>query len=232
MGAASKTGSCFCASLSLPWPVRRPVVALGRFLTLDLVVRCLSTGGAVIEFWCLGTRCWSPVPSTLRQLENLSIFLGFRGYGYGFPPPIAGRSFIGGTSACSGSLLRLTAVSLAYELGVAVFCGGGFPHRYWWLPVFPSFRCGGRLRLIYPCCFVHRLVFRSILAYSRLSFMGVFGGLVQVFSCLALSVPVGVRSGFAPADFSSLWVCLVVRIKRSYFLQGCVSARVSTRALA
>ena len=29
----------------------------------------------------------------------------FRGYGSGFLPPTAGRSFIGGTSACSGSLL-------------------------------------------------------------------------------------------------------------------------------
>ena len=56
------------------------------------------------------------------------------------------------------------------------------------------------------------IYFRSILASSRLSFVWVFGGLVQVFSCLALSVPVGVRSGFAPADFSSLWFCLVERI--------------------
>ena len=56
------------------------------------------------------------------------------------------------------------------------------------------------------------IYFRSILASSRLSFVWVFGGLVQIFSCLALSVPVGVRSGFAPADFSSLWFCLVVRI--------------------
>ena len=31
---------------------------------------------------------------------------------------------------------------------------------------------------------------------------------MQVFSCFALSVPVGVCSGFAPADFSSLWFCL------------------------
>ena len=53
------------------------------------------------------------------------------------------------------------------------------------------------------------IYFQSILASSRLSFVWVFGGLVQVFSCLALSVPVGVRSGFAPADFSSLWLCLV-----------------------
>ena len=56
------------------------------------------------------------------------------------------------------------------------------------------------------------IYFRSILASSRLSFVWVFGGLVQVFPCLALSVPVGVRSGFAPADFSSLWFCLVERI--------------------
>ena len=77
MGAASTSVSCVCASSSLPWPVRRPAVAIGRFLTLDLVVRCSSTSGAVIEFWRPGTLCWSPVPSTLRQLENLSVFLGF-----------------------------------------------------------------------------------------------------------------------------------------------------------
>ena len=77
MGAASQTGSCFCASLSLSWPVRQPAVALGCFLTLDLVVRCSSTSGVVIEFWYPVTRCWSLVPSTLRQLENLSTFLGF-----------------------------------------------------------------------------------------------------------------------------------------------------------
>ena len=49
----------------------------GAFLTLDLVVRCSSTSGAEIEFWRPGTLCWSPVLSTLRRLENLSVFLGF-----------------------------------------------------------------------------------------------------------------------------------------------------------
>ena len=48
------------------------------------------------------------------------------------------------------------------------------------------------------------IYFRSILASSTLSFVWVFSGLVQVFSCLALSVPVRVRSVFSPADFSSL----------------------------
>ena len=49
----------------------------GVFLTLDLVVRCSSTSGAEFEFWCPGTLCWSPLPSTLRRLENLAIFLVF-----------------------------------------------------------------------------------------------------------------------------------------------------------
>ena len=131
MGAASKTGSCICASLSLPWPVRRPAVSLGRFLTLDLVVRCLSTSGAVIEFWCPGTRCWSPVPYTLRRLGTLSVFLGFEVLDPGFLPPTSGRSFIGGTSARSGLILRVTAVSLAFGLATAVFRGGfRFTHGY------------------------------------------------------------------------------------------------------
>ena len=47
------------------------------FLTLDLVIRCSSTSGAEFEFWCPGTLCGSPVPSTLRRLEILSIFLEF-----------------------------------------------------------------------------------------------------------------------------------------------------------
>ena len=45
----------------------------------------------------------------------------------GFLPSTAGRSFVGGTSACSGPLLRVTAVALAFGLANAVFrCGGGF----------------------------------------------------------------------------------------------------------
>ena len=181
MGAASTAVSCVCSSLSLPCPVHRPAVALGRFLTLDLVVRFSSTSSAEMEFWRPGTLCWSPVHSTLRRLENLSIF---RGYGSGFLPPTASRSFIGGTSAWSGPLLRVTAISLAFGLATAVFrCGGG--------------SCTGMV---------------SILASSRLSLLWVFSGLVQVLACLTLSVPVGVRSVLSPAGFSSLWLCLVERI--------------------
>ena len=64
-------------------------------------------------------------------------FSVFRGYGSGFLPPTASRSFIGGTSAWSGPLLRVTAVSLAFGLATAVFrCGGGFTHGYGLSPVF------------------------------------------------------------------------------------------------
>ena len=45
-----------------------------------------------------------------------------------------------------------------------------------------------------------------------LTLLWIFSGLVQVLSCLALSVPVGVRSVLSPVGFSSLWLCLVERI--------------------
>ena len=124
--------TCICASLSLPWPVRRPAVALGRFLMLDLVVRCSSTSGAEFEFWCPGTLCWSPVHAALRRLgKPIGLPWFFEVMDPVFFLPTAGRSFIGGTSAWSGPLLQVTAVSLAFGLATAVFCGsGGLTHRY------------------------------------------------------------------------------------------------------
>ena len=140
MGAASKTGSCICASLSLPWQVRRPAIALGHFLTLDLVARCSSTSGAVIEFWCPGTRCWSPVPSTLRRVGTFSVFLGFEVLDPGFLPPTSGRSFIGGTSAWSGPLLRATAVSGLWAGDCGLLRRRRIHARVWLSPVFLSFQ--------------------------------------------------------------------------------------------
>ena len=106
----------------------------------------------------------------------------FRGYGSGFLPPTAGRSFIGGTSAWSGPLLRVTAFSLAFGLVTAVFrCSGKFTHGYGLSPVFLSFGSGGRrcLSTLDALC-VDRKFFRSILATSRLSLLWIFSGLVQV----------------------------------------------------
>ena len=55
-------------------------------------------------------------------------------------------------------------------------------------------------------CASTEIYFRSILASSRLSFEWWFQRAWQVFSCLALLVPVGVLPNFSPADFSSLWL--------------------------
>ena len=118
-GAASTASSSVCAFLSLPCPV----------------VRCSSAGGA--EFRVLAS--WGPL-LVLRQLKSSRSSSNLlRWLLSGFLPPTAGGSFIGGTSACSGPLLRVTAISLAFGLATAVFrCGGGFAHGYGWSPVFPS----------------------------------------------------------------------------------------------
>ena len=112
----------------------------------------LVHSGAAFEFWHPGALCWFPVRSTLRQLKsshsssNLSRWLLS-----GFPPPTAGRSFIGGTSVCAGPLRRVTAISLAFGLAATVFrFDGGLMRGYGWSPVFPSFGSGGRRRLMYP----------------------------------------------------------------------------------
>ena len=124
------------------------------------------------EFWRPGVLYWSPVRLTLWRLKSSrSSSTSSRWLLSGFLPPTAGRSFVGGTLACSGPLLRVTAISLAFGLATVVFCcGGGFTPGYWWLPVFPSFGCGGRRRLIYPWCFVHRPEFISGQSWPLLDF--------------------------------------------------------------
>ena len=184
----------------------------GACLTLCQVICCSSASGAESKCWRPGALCWSPVRYTLRLLKtsrsssDSRLLMGFS--------PSHCWSLLGGTSACSGPLLRMTAISLAFGLATAVFrCGGGFTRGYGWSPVFPSFGNGRRRRLVpLMLCASTGNSFWSILASSRLSFVWDFSGLVQVFSCLALSVPVGVRSIFSPAGFSSLWLCLVERI--------------------
>ena len=134
MGAASTAVSCVCASLSLPCPVRWLAVAMGCFLTLDLVVRCSSTSGAEIEFWRPGTLCGSPVHSTLRQLKNLSVFLEFS------------RLWVRFSSSHCWSLLHWRHLS-GLRPASAGDCYLRFTRGYGSLPVFPSFGSGGRRRL-------------------------------------------------------------------------------------
>ena len=117
-----------------------------------------SSRSLLVRVWCrfrvLGS--WGPLlvrcslysPAT----EILSFFLeSFEVTDEGFLPPTAGRSFIEGTSACSGLLLRVTATSLAFGLATAVFrYGSWFTRGYGWSPFLPSFGSGGRLRLVHP----------------------------------------------------------------------------------
>ena len=106
-------------------------VAMGRscrsiwsFVARPLVVPRSSSG-------VLGPSVGLQFPLLSGSWKTSRSSSDFRGYGSGFLPPTDGRSFIGGTSACCSSLLRLTAVSPAIGLAFAVFCGGGgFPRVY------------------------------------------------------------------------------------------------------
>ena len=146
-------------------------------LPLDLVVHCSSACGAEFEFWRPGP--WGPlwVPCSLYSpaTEILSFFLeSFEVVDEGFLPPTAGPSLIGGTSACSGPLLRVTATSLAFGLATAVFryCGW-FTRGYGWSPVLHSFgewRTATTRVPLMPCASTG-IYFWSILASSRLNFV-------------------------------------------------------------
>ena len=100
----------------------------GACLPLNQVVRCTFASGAVVRVLAY----WGPllVPGSIYSPANeiLSFFLdSFEVVVSGFLPPTTGRSFIGGTSVCSGLLLRVTAISLVFGLVTAVFrCGGGY----------------------------------------------------------------------------------------------------------
>ena len=137
----------------------------------------------VVVKWFYSSHCWS-----LLHWRRLSVFR----------PASAGDRYL--------SSLR------AGDCGLPL--RGRVHARVWMVACLPLLRVWWTAPSHVPLklCASTGIYFRSILASSRLSFVWVFGGRVQVFSCLALSVPVGVRSGFAPADFSSLWLCLVERI--------------------
>ena len=69
-GAASTASSSVCASLSLPCPVRRPVVVMGRVCrAIKSFVACPQVVQS-FEFWRPGALCWFAVCSTLRQLKS------------------------------------------------------------------------------------------------------------------------------------------------------------------
>ena len=187
----------------------------GTCLLLNQVVCCSSTSGAVFRVLA----SWGPllVPGSIYSpaTEILSFFLD------SFEVVVKWFS----SSHC-WPLLHWRHLNVFWpSVGDRYLSGlragdGGLPQRrrvlarVWMVACLPLLRVWRTApsRVPLMLCASTGIYFRSILASSRLSFVWVFGGLVQVFSCLTLSVPVGVLSGFAPADFPSLWLCLVERI--------------------
>ena len=117
----------------------RPAVAIGRAYRSMVVVVARPHVVPGVEFWRPGDRSWSPVRSALRHVRSSrSSSESFEVVQAGFFPPTAGRSLIGGTSACFG-------------LATAVLhCCGWVTLGYGWSPVLPSFGRGGLRQLLYP----------------------------------------------------------------------------------
>ena len=188
----------------------------GACLPLDQVVRCSSASG--VEFRVLAS--WGPLlvpgliysPTTgilLFFLDSFEVVVEWFSSSHCwlllhwrhlsvFRPASAGDRYLSGLRAgdCGLPLRRRVRA------------------RVWMVACLPLLRVWRTApsRVPLMLCASTGIYFRSIWPLLDFPLCGVFGGLVQVFSCLALSVPVGVRSGFAPADFSSLWLCLVERI--------------------
>ena len=179
----------------------------GAYLPLDHVVRCSSASGAVVQVLASLGPLLVPgsFDSPADEILSFEVVVEWFSSSHCWSP-LYWRHLSVFRPASAGDRLR------AGDCGLPL----------WWrvraqvmmvacLPLFRVWRTAPS-HIPLMLCASTGIYFLSILASSRLSFVGVFGGLVQVFSCLALSVPVGVRSGFAPADFSSLWFCLVERI--------------------
>ena len=174
-GAASKALSSLCASLSLPCPVCRPAVTMGRayqsiksFVARPLVVPSF-------EFWRPGALCWSPVRFTLRQLKFsrsssnrsrwlLSVFFSFHCWSLlhwrhlsVFRPASAGDRYLSGLRAGDYGLPLRRLVHA----------------RVWMVACLPLLREWRTVMSHVPLmlCASTGIYFRSVLASSRLSFV-------------------------------------------------------------
>ena len=186
----------------------------GVFWALDLVVRCSSTGGAEFEFWCPGSSVGSQFALLPGNWKTSAVVLGFSRLWVRFSSHYWSLLYWRHLS-----VVLPTSVGDCYLSGLwAGYCSLPLRRRIharvWFVACLPppSGVEDGNVSVPLMLCALTGIDFWSILASSRLSLLWVFSVLVQVLSCLALSVPVGVRSVFSPAVFSSLWLCLVVRI--------------------
>ena len=96
----------------------RPAVSIGHAYHSMVVVIARPQVVPDFEFWRPGDLFLSPVRSARRQVRSsCSSWESFEVVQAGFLPPTAGSSFIGGTSACSGPLLRMAAILSGLRAG-------------------------------------------------------------------------------------------------------------------
>ena len=141
-------------------------------LPLDVVVVVRPHVVPGFEFWQPGDLFWSPVRSALRQVRSSrSSSESFEVVQAGFLPPTAGRSLIGGTSACSGPLLRVAALLSGLRAGDCGLPLLRIGHARVWViacpPLLRERRAAATLIPLMPCASAG-ISFRSILASSRL----------------------------------------------------------------
>ena len=159
--------------MSLPCLVR-PVGGRDRAcLPLDVVVVARLHVVPGFEFWRPGYLFWSPVRSARQQVRSSrSSSESFEVIQAGFLTPTAGRSLIGGTSACSGPLLRVAALLSGLRAGDCGLPLLQIGHARVWVvacpPLLRERRAAATLVPLIPCASAG-ISFRSILASSRLS---------------------------------------------------------------
>ena len=131
----------------------------------------------LVRMWCRvsssGDLLWSPVRSALRQVRySRSSSESFEVVQAGFLPPTAGRSLIGGTSACSGPLLRVAALLSGLRAGDCGLPLLQIGHARVWVvacpPLLRERRAAATLVPLMPCASAG-ISFRLVLASSKLS---------------------------------------------------------------
>ena len=149
----------------------RPAVAIGRAYRSMVVVIARPHVVPGVEFWQPGDLSWSPVRSALWQVRSSrSSSESFEVVQAGFLPPTAGCSLIGGTSACSGPFLRVTALLSGLRAGDCGLPLLRMDHARVWMVACPPWerRAAATLVPLMPWASAG-ISFRSILASSRLS---------------------------------------------------------------
>ena len=148
----------------------RPAVAIRR------AYHSMSSS-LLVRMWCRvsssGDLLWSPVRSALRQVRySRSSSESFEVVQAGFLPPTAGRSLIGGTSVCSGPLLRVAALLSGLRAGDCGLPLLQIGHARVWVvacpPLLRERRAAATLVPLMPCALAG-IFFRLVLASSRLS---------------------------------------------------------------